>query len=118
MMRNRPGNTNPFRPLLRGLPLLAGAPFLCVAAAAWYLRHTVPMYESTARIRLADPHAGEASANLYRDLDVFATNNQIGTEVEMARARVLVEKTLDSIEMETTVYRKGSLMKKELYLDN
>lgn len=106
------------RPLLRGLPLIALAVIGCVLAARWYLQHAVPMYESTAKIRLADPHDGGPSANLYKDFDVFATNNQIGTEVEMVKARVLIEKTLDSMEMQTTVYRIGKLKKMELYHDN
>lgn len=112
------GNSNAFKPYLRGLPAIAGFVLLCVFVAGWYLRHATPMYESTVKIRLADPHNGESSANLYKDFDIFATSNQIGTEVEMVKAKALIEKTLDSIEMSTIVYRQGKILKKELYHDN
>src|ERR1700761_6235356 len=109
---------NMTRPLLRGFPLILLSVILAVLTAKWYLKHATPMYESTAKIRLADPHSGEASANLYKDFDIFSTTNQIGTEVEMARAKVLIDKTLDSMNMQTIVYRVGTLTKKELYHDN
>lgn len=117
-MAAKSSHNGTLRPLLRGLPVIVVFVTVAVLVARWYLRHTVPMYESTAKIRLADPHTGESSANLYKDFDVFASSNQIGTEVEMVKARVLVAKTLDSIEMQTLVYRVGKMIKTELYHDN
>lgn len=86
-----------------------------VSLAKWYLDHTVPMFESMARVKLADPSDGPASANLYKDFDVFSNKNKIGTEVEIMKSKALVEKTLDSIDMETVLYRIGKMVKKELY---
>src|ERR1700760_283509 len=117
-MSNQKSTSKALRPLLRGLPIVVAAVTACLLGARWYLKHALPMYESTAKVRLADPHDGGPSANLYKDFDVFATNNQIGTEVEMVKSKVLIEKTLDSIEMSLVVYRMGKLKKMELYRDN
>ena len=105
------------RPLLRGLPLIAAVMVVCLVIAELYLKHAMPTYESTAKIRLADPHQGEGSANLYKDFDVFATTNLISTEVEMLKSHVILAKTLDSMDMQTIIYRVGILMKSELYRD-
>lgn len=86
-----------------------------VSMAKWYLDHTVPMFESMARVKLADPTDGPSSANLYKDFDVFSNKNKIGTEIEIMKSKALVEKTLDSIDMETVLYRIGKVVKKELY---
>jgi len=105
------------RPLLRGLPGIAGGVALCVLIALLYVKHAMPVYESKAMIKLADPHQGEGSANLYKDFDVFASSNLIGTEVEMLKSKVILAKTLDSMEMQTTLFRVGRLVKRELYHD-
>ncbi|TAH05305.1 MAG: hypothetical protein EAZ16_02430 [Sphingobacteriales bacterium] len=108
-------NMKLLRPLLRGLPIIIAVVMGAVSLAKWYLDHTVPMFESMARVKLADPSDGPASANLYKDFDVFSNKNKIGTEVEIMKSKALVEKTLDSIDMETVLYRIGKMVKKELY---
>lgn len=108
-------NLKLLRPLLRGLPIIIAVVMGAVSMAKWYLDHTVPMFESMARVKLADPTDGPSSANLYKDFDVFSNKNKIGTEIEIMKSKALVEKTLDSIDMETVLYRIGKVVKKELY---
>lgn len=110
-------NMKLLRPLLRGLPIIIGVVSLCVYAAQWSANHTIPMYESMVKIKLADPGDGPSSANLYKDFDVFSNKNKIGTEVEVLKSKTLVSKSLDSMNMETLTFRIGKVLKKELYLD-
>ncbi|MFT5902289.1 MAG: tyrosine-protein kinase Etk/Wzc [Bacteroidia bacterium] len=58
------------RPYLRGLPLIVIAMMIGLLSATKYLNYTTPIYESTAKIRLADVSEGVPSSNLFKDLDV------------------------------------------------
>ena len=103
------------RPLLRGLPVVIGVMAICVSIAKWYLRHTTPMYESTAKIKLADTHEGVPNSNLFKDFDVFANTNKLGAEVELLKSEVLMSKVVERMKLGITVYRVGEMLKKELY---
>lgn len=64
---------NFLRPYLRGWPIIIGAMLLAFLVASKYLNYVTPMYESTAKLRLADMNEGVPNSNLFKDLDVFAT---------------------------------------------
>lgn len=108
-------NIRILRPFLRGLPIVIMVVAICVIAAKRYLKYAVPMYESTAKIRLADTKDGSPSANLFKDFDVFANANKIGAELEVVKSKVLINKTLDSLNFDVTTFRIGKLKKVELY---
>lgn len=110
-------NIRILKPFLRGLPIIAAVIFLSIVAAKRYLRYATPMYESTAKIRLADTKDGSPSANLYKDFDVFANANKIGAELEVIKSKILVDKALDSLDFDITTYRVGQVRKIELYHD-
>ncbi|MEN9521695.1 MAG: tyrosine-protein kinase involved in exopolysaccharide biosynthesis [Bacteroidota bacterium] len=82
-----------------------------------YLKYAVPMYESTAKIKLAEANEGTPSTNLYKDFDLFAQTNKIGTEVEVLKSEILLERIIDSLNLNYQVYRIGTIKKTELFYD-
>lgn len=108
-------NIRILKPFLRGLPIIILAIMISVLAAKKYLSYVTPLYESTAKLKLADVQEGVPSANLFKDFDVFATANKIATEVEVLKSENLLEKTLAQLPFDTEIYRKGSLLSVELF---
>lgn len=102
-------------PLVRGLPLIAGIMAISLFLAGRYLRYTTPLYESMAKIKLADANEGAPSANLYKDFDVFANTNKILAEVELLKSTVLLSKAFAPLDLGVTIYRVGKLRRTDLY---
>ena len=73
-------NLRLLRPFFRGLPIIIFVVFIAVIGAKKYLTYVTPMYESTAKLKLADAQEGVPSANLFKDFDIFA--NYIEIEVK------------------------------------
>lgn len=94
------------------------AMIIAVLAAKKYLNYVTPMYESTAKLKLADTQEGVPSANLFKDFDVFATPNKISTEIEVLKSTSLIEKTLEKLPFSTDIYRKGKVRSVELFNDS
>lgn len=114
-MKNPVQNNSLMRLLVKRWPVIVAAIIVCSLAAAKYLQYVTPQYESTAKIKLADSKEGVPNSNLYKDFDVFATNSKIGTEVELLKSEVLIDKILDKVNIGTSIYRVGDIHKKELY---
>ncbi|HAO06939.1 MAG TPA: hypothetical protein DCQ50_08105 [Chryseobacterium sp.] len=111
-------NVRFLKPLLRGFPIVVLAMIIAVLAAKKYLNYVTPMYESTAKLKLADTQEGVPSANLFKDFDVFATPNKISTEIEVLKSTSLIEKTLEKLPFSTEIYRKGKVRSVELFGDS
>lgn len=111
-------NIRLLRPFFRGLPIIIFTVVLSVLGAKKYLNYVTPMYESTAKIKLADIQEGVPSANLFKDLDVFASANKIATEIEVLKSKKLIEKALDSLPFSVEIYRKGNVRSVELFGDS
>jgi hypothetical protein len=75
------------------------------------------MFESTAKLKLADTQEGVPSANLFKDFDVFASANKISTEIEVLKSTSLLDKTLKNY-LSTEIYRKGKMRSVELFNDS
>lgn len=108
-------NIRLLRPLFRGLPIVILAVIIAILSAKKYLTYVTPMYESTAKLRLADVHEGVPGANLFKDLDVFASANKIATEIEVLKSSQLIEKTINELPFNTEIYRKGDVRTTELF---
>ena len=91
---------------------------ISVLGAKKYLNYVTPMYESTAKLKLADTQEGVPSANLFKDFDVFASPNKISTEIEVLKSTSLLEKTLEKLPFSTEIYRKGKVRSVELFNDS
>lgn len=108
-------NLRLFKPFFRGFPIIVMAMMVGIFLAKKYLRYATPMYESTAKVRLADVKEGTSSANLFKDFDVFASANKIGAEVEILKSPLLIGKALDSLDFDISIFRLGQIRKNELY---
>jgi uncharacterized protein involved in exopolysaccharide biosynthesis len=109
---------NFLRPYLRGWPIIIGAMVLAFLVASKYLNYVTPMYESTAKLRLADMNEGVPNSNLFKDLDVFATTQKINAEIELLKSHSLLAKALSKVPFEVQIFRSGNLRKTELYHDS
>jgi len=108
-------NIRLLKPLFRGLPIIVLAVLVSVLFAKKYLNYVTPMYESTSKIRLADVHEGVPGANLFKDLDVFASSNKIATEIEILKSDNLIGAALSQLPFGTEIYRKGDMRSTELF---
>ncbi len=111
-------NIRLLKPLFRGLPIVVLVVILSVLLAKKYLNYVTPMYESTAKLRLADVHEGVPGANLFKDLDVFASANKIATEIEVLKSDNLIGATLSQLPFGKEIYRKGEMRSSELFRDS
>ncbi|WP_107038044.1 GumC family protein [Brumimicrobium mesophilum] len=108
---------NFLRPYLRGWPIIIGAMIIAYLIANKYLNYVTPMYESTAKLRLADMNEGVPNSNLFSDLDVFATTQKINAEIELLKSHTLISKALEKVPFDVQMFREGSLRKTELFDD-
>jgi len=106
---------NFLKPYLRGWPLIIIAMVLSYATASKYLNYVTPMYESTAKLRLADLSEGVPNSNLFKDLDVFATTQKINAEIELLKSQTLLAKALATVPFEVEIFRSGSVRKTQLF---
>ncbi|MCZ8145287.1 GNVR domain-containing protein [Flavobacterium sp.] len=110
-------NLRLLRPFFRGLPIIIVVVIVAVIGAKKYLSYVTPIYESTAKLRLADVQEGVPSTNLFKDFDYFASANKIATEIEVLKSKELIEKTLATLPFHIEIYRIGEMRSVELYND-
>ncbi|MBD2769128.1 hypothetical protein IC235_14635 [Hymenobacter sp. BT664] len=107
--------THLLRPLWKGLPIILVCLGLSLAAAWQYLRYATPMYESTAKIKLADSNEGAMNTTLIKNSDAFSLVNRASAEVELMRSPLLLARALDSLNFDVSTYRVGKLRSSEMY---
>jgi uncharacterized protein involved in exopolysaccharide biosynthesis len=108
-------NLRALRPLWTGLPVLALTTGLSLTAAWQYLRYATPLYESTAKIKLADVNEGVLNTTLIKNLDAFSGDNRTSAEVELARSPLLLGRALDRLNFDLSTYRVGQVQTTEMY---
>jgi uncharacterized protein involved in exopolysaccharide biosynthesis len=109
---------NFIKPYLRGWVIILGAMIGAYLLAGKYLSYTTPMYESTAKLRLADLHEGVPNSNLFKDFDVFANTQKIQAEIELIKSHTILKKALQKVPFEASIQRKGSLKNTELFTES
>ena len=114
-MSDLSSNAHLLRPLWKGLPIILLCGGLSLAAAQQYLRYATPMYESTAKIKLADPNEGAMNTTLIKSSDAFSVDNRASAEVELMRSPLLLGRALDSLHFDVRTYRVGQMRTSELY---
>ena len=108
-------NTRLLRPLWRALPVVLLSLGLSLAAAWQYLRYATPMYESTAKIKLADVNEGAMNTTLIKNLDAFSGTDRSSAEAELVRSPLLLGRALDGLPFDLSMYRVGKLRTTEMY---
>ena len=89
-----------FKPYVRRIPLIIFTMIASYLLASKVLNYITPMYESTAKLKLAAISEGVTSSNLFNDFDMFATSNRIATEIEVIKFEVLLNKVFDELNYE------------------
>lgn len=108
-------NLRLLKPLFRGFPIIILSVLCAILVAKKYLSYVTPMYESTTKLKLADIQEGVPSANLFKDLDVFASANKIATEIEVLKSSNLIDKAIEELPFDKEIYRKGKVLSTELF---
>jgi len=109
---------NFIRPFLRGWLFILAAMVISYLIASKYLAYITPMYESTAKLELADHNEGVSNSNLFKNFDVFANSEKIQTEIELIKSQAIIQKALYKVNFETTIVRQGNLKNTELFTDS
>ena len=86
-----------------------------ITGAWFYLRHTVPLYESTATILIKDEKRGLDDSKMLESLDLLATKKIIENETEVLRSRSLMNKVIKQLSLYAPVYREGRLVNPSAY---
>ncbi len=102
-------------PFLRGLPIIILVMFISLLIARRYLNTVTPLYESTAKMRLADIHEGVPNSNLFNNFDVFNLSNKIAAEIELLKSDHLLNKVLDDLDLDLEIYKEGPFRMLDLY---
>jgi len=103
------------KPLLRGLPIIILSMIIGFLISKKYLGYVTPMYESTAKLKLADISEGIPNENLFKDFDVFASANKIAGEIEVLKSSDLILSALSELDFNLEIFRVGSIRSVELY---
>ncbi|MDI9338942.1 MAG: GNVR domain-containing protein [Sediminibacterium sp.] len=106
------------KPYLRGWPIIILSMFAAYWLASKYILYITPEYESTTKLRLADLNEGVPNSNLFKNFDLFANSNKIGSEIELFKSHDLINKTLKKVSFDVSVFRKGNIKNTELYNDS
>lgn len=86
-----------------------------VLFARQVVNYIEPVYESTVKIKLDDIYTGVSNSNLFKDFDVFSSDNKIKNEVELIKSQLLVKKTLAELDFGVSYFRVGKVNTKEIY---
>ncbi|MDX2172767.1 MAG: GNVR domain-containing protein [Bacteroidota bacterium] len=108
-------NLRILKPFFRGLPLIILMMIIGVMCAKKYLSYVTPMYESTAKLKLADIGEGIPNGNLFKDFDVFASANKIAAEIEVLKSSELINKALENTSFNIEISRVGAIQSVELF---
>lgn len=108
-------NIRLLKPLFRGMPIIILSVVLSIMAAKKYLNYVTPMYESTARLKLADIQEGLSNSNLFKDMDALLSSSKIAAEIEVLKSSALIEKTISKLPFNKEIYRKGGMLSTELF---
>jgi len=106
------------KPFIRGWVIILGAMIVSYMLASKYLSYVTPMYESTAKLRLADLNEGVPNSNLFKDFDVFANSQKIQAEIELIKSHTIIKKALDMVPFDQMLEREGHLKNTELFFDD
>jgi uncharacterized protein involved in exopolysaccharide biosynthesis len=115
---NMSESLNFLKPYLRGWPLIFIAMLGSFLIASKYLTYVTPMYESTAKLHIANIDEGVPAANLFKDLDVFVSSQKINSEIEILLSHTIIEKALKKVDFGVQIFREGNIKKTELYYDS
>lgn len=102
-------------PLIKGLPIVIVIFIASIFIAKKIIQYTPTMYLSVAKIKLDNQKFGASNNLLYKDFDVFTTEDKIETEAELLGSHLLIKKALDKVSFDILINRVGQLKNTSLY---
>ena len=102
-------------PLIKGLPIVIVIFIASIFIAKKIIQYTPTMYLSVAKIKLDNQKFGASNSLLYKDFDVFTTEDKIETEAELLGSHLLIKKALDKVYFDVAINRIGKLKNTSLY---
>ena len=86
--------------------------FLAVLASVLYLRYTPEIYEARAVLQVGEDDSGGRLLNVNR----ISPDNGIDARVELIRSKLLVQRTLDNMDVGVSYFAKGRILTNEHYI--
>lgn len=102
-------------PLIKGLPIVTVIFIASIFIAKKIIQYTPTMYLSVAKIKLDNHKYGASNNLLYKDFDVFSTEDKIETEAELLGSHLLIKKALEKVEFDIAINRIGNIKNTSLY---
>jgi tyrosine-protein kinase Etk/Wzc len=96
-------------------PLLVLLFAACVTGTWFYLRYTIPMYESSAVILVKDVKKGFDDSKMIESLDQLATKKIIENELEVLRAKSLMSEVVKKLHLYAPVSEEGKVVSHSAY---
>jgi uncharacterized protein involved in exopolysaccharide biosynthesis len=102
-------------PLIKGLPIVVILFIISIFMAKKIIQYTPRMYLSVAKIKLDNQKFGASNSLLYKDFDVFTSEDKIESEAELLGSHLLIKKALDKVELDIAINRIGKIRNTSLY---
>ena len=102
-------------PLIKGLPVVIIIFIVSIFIAKKIIQYTPTMYLSVAKIKLDNQKYGASNALLYKDFDVFTSDDKIESEAELLGSHLLIKKALDRVQFDIAINRIGNIKNTSLY---
>lgn len=85
---------------------------IAVVASITYLRYSVPVYNSSAKILIKNnekKNTGQTEYSAFEDLEIFNNFNSVDNEKSILKSRKLISKVVQDFNLNIEYYSKGSL---------
>ncbi|WP_161890515.1 GumC family protein [Pontibacter russatus] len=97
--------------------LFLAAILLCVGGAYVYLLHATPQYYVSSTLLLKDDESGRASFDLsgLTGADILQPNKKVENEIVVLKAKSLMQRTLEDLELYTSYFVEDEVKLVEIY---
>lgn len=96
-------------------PLFVALILICAGAAWFYLRYTVPVYETSATLLIKDEKKGINESSLLQSLDLLGGKKIVENEIEVIHSRTLAREVARELNLYAPVMAKGHLVDRSAY---
>lgn len=93
---------------------------ICLAISYIYLRYTVPIYKTTAKVLISSDKSQSSGEDAMAKAlsSQFSTSSNVEGEAEIFKTRHLMEKVVRDLKSYITYYHKGQILSVDLYKDS
>jgi len=103
------------KPILIRLPLIGLIFVMSLVIAHQIIKYTPTQYLTIAKIKLDTRKYGVSNDLLYKDFDVFTSENKIETEAEILGSHLLIKRALKKVQFNNQIKRIGKIKTTTLY---